>query len=91
MGQGTTFFLQFPVAEAPPSADQALDIPLQETPRVAQPSPSIPAARRMSNRVENLNILIAVRDMLFGSIDARDSLRYWVVLPLAFCLHSSYP
>ena len=62
VGQGTTFFVQFPVAEAPPSDDQALDILLQETPRVAQPSSSIPAARRLSNRVENLNILIAVRE-----------------------------
>ena len=63
VGQGTTFFLQFPVAEAPPSADQALDIPLQElSPRAAQVSPWSPASVRMTNRVENLNILIAVRD-----------------------------
>ena len=55
IGQGTTFLLQFPVAEAPLTADLALDMPPHDTP-LATPAD-------MNENVENLNILIAVRTL----------------------------
>jgi hypothetical protein len=51
-GLGTTFYLKFPVATAP--ADQPPDMP-HETPFLT------PVDSGMVEKVENLNILIAVR------------------------------
>jgi hypothetical protein len=54
---GSTFFLQCPVAAAPPVADQSLAVLAQQTPAITPP------VSGLAGRVENLNILIAVRTL----------------------------